>query len=114
MPSLFPLLDHPGPKPPGDPAAMKAAADRLRQQARQAGRLGATVRTPTWQGNTARLFGPRLKSHQDAADDAATDLDQAARLLDDAADDLRVAQRTWSDEMTAYRRRLRDIADGRP
>jgi hypothetical protein len=63
--------DHPGPRPPGNPTAMRALADELRAHARRTGHLG-DVRTPTWQGVGARAFAARLRGTTARAVDNAT------------------------------------------
>ena len=97
-------LPHPpGPRPVGDPGAMRALADELRRIGERAGHLGGlTFSCAEWQGYSAMAFGPRLRAEEDAARAVGVDLRLAAHLLDVAADDVSSDLLRWNRAHEAY------------
>jgi hypothetical protein len=98
------LPPPPGPRPVGDPGAMRALAVELRRAAHVAGRLGGlSFACNEWAGYSANAFVSRLGGERDASDLVGVELLAAARLLDDAADDV-------ADEVRRWRRHRDDYA----
>jgi hypothetical protein len=98
------LPPPPGPRPVGDPGAMRALAAELRRVAHVAGRLGGlTFGCNEWAGYSANAFAARLGGERDASDLVGVELLAAARLLEERAEAV-------ADELGRWRRHRDDYA----
>jgi hypothetical protein len=84
-----------GPRPPGDPDAMRALAHRLQAEA---GRLSKyeSLDLSNWQANKALEVRADLQTYVAQTQMATNQLEDAARLLTTAADRVEQAQLDWT------------------
>jgi hypothetical protein len=88
-----------GPEPPGDPGAMRALAEQLRQAARRLD-TRAGIRLDNWESPAGRRAKATIQGATGRASGAARQLQSAAALLEREADAVAADQLRWASRYT--------------
>jgi len=98
---------HPGPKPAGDPVALRAAADRARAQAKAlrdcAKDVSRIVKGNWFEGPGRAGIDGEVRGAATSLSAADSDLEAAAAALDQKAEEIGRAQASWLIADMAYR-----------
>lgn len=106
------IAPHPGPRPEGDPGAIRAYAGEVKSVA--SGLLSAgDVSIDGWESGAARAAAGRARSAIAVVSDVRADLMAAAGELARAADELAEDLKVWKDKLERYEasKRLEAIED---
>jgi len=107
---------HPGPRPEGDPAAIKAYADRMRSVADVLLTRGG-LEVDGLESGKGREMAAQARSAATSLSGARSQLRSAAGQLDSAAGELAEDIRRWERRVDSYEQAVRDRAaakGGRP
>lgn len=100
------IAPHPGPRPEGEPGAIRAYAGEVRSVA--SGLLSAgSVSIQGWESGAARAAAARARSVTSVVSDVRADLMSAGSDLDRAADELAEDLKVWKDKLERHHETVR-------
>lgn len=95
------IAPHPGPRPEGEPGAIRAYAGEVKSVA--SGLLSAgSVTIEGWESGAARAAAAQARSVTSVVSDVRSDLVSAAAELERAADELEEDLKVWKDKLERH------------